>query len=79
MDPQHPLKGIPIAEAKNWYPGQPHPGSDNIVEIHNWDFHTYMKPEHKRFGELVAIAKWTTEAGYPGHEEDLPVDVSGLG
>ena len=66
MDPQHPLKGIPIAEAKNWYPGQPHPGSDNIVEIHNWDFHTYMKPEHKRFGELVAIAKWTTEAGIQG-------------
>ena len=62
-DTRHPVTGGTLA---SWWPGQPPLGSDKVLEIHNWQFNTYMKPEHKRFGELLGIAHWTTETGVTG-------------
>ena len=59
----HPIAQLPMS---SWWPGQPPLPPDKVLEIHNNDFNTYMKPEHKRFGELVGITHWTTETGITG-------------
>ena len=59
----HPIAKEPLS---TWWPGQPPLAPDQVLEIHNNDFNTYMKAEHKRFGELVGISHWTTETGITG-------------
>ena len=59
----HQTARVPLG---NWWPGQAELSPNDVVEIHNNDYARYMDPEHKRFGELVGIARWTTETGITG-------------
>lgn len=59
----HPIAQVPLA---SWWPGQVPLAADRVLEIHNADYGKYMKAEHKKFGELLGIAHWTTETGITG-------------
>ena len=60
----HPVAELPMASW--WADGGPHLDANKVLEIHNNDFGKYMKPEHKRFGEVLGISHWTTETGITG-------------
>ncbi len=47
----------------NWWPGQPLPGSKEVVEIHNFRYGQYMEPDKDMFAEDILIMHYTTKRG----------------
>ncbi len=58
--PNYSPLGPPMA---NWWPGEPSPGDQALVEIHNYRKDQYMDPDKDMFPESLMIAHYATKRG----------------
>ncbi len=76
--------GAPMA---NWWPGQPLPGPEFPVEIHNYRYFQYMDPDKDMFAENTIISNYATKRGitvtkkayswsYPGYSDFIILDLT---